>query len=456
MSEYLQDLRKESEGLSLSDSTLIDLLHANKNDLPLTITQLREMKHGDGQEVFDETATVALVLESEETESHQVQRDAFTPGTSMNKKEVAEILEKVRGFGTSSAEWTWQEEEKAKAPSISVVRHVAKEVEENRQLKANMDAAEDVWERQKRMKARRQQRKMEKEVATIPTSTAPLDSEPTLPRAPQSQLESDFTFLPPERPPPVVIYLHSGTQVPPSALSKIRAVFTLNDINEEDIREIDIANDFEMQSVLQQQSNGNLKFPLIAIHGRLLGDLEDLMKAHNEENLAAYLTRPQLPESEEDDECLQLTVLDKMLDAGEYVVAGVGYAVTYPFAVLSSWAFGTSPQTSLPAEEIVDFKVIHCNWYWRHLRRIFRFTATCIQRIHPKHMEIRASHSYESVVSFKILNEGNAIIEYQQSSPDYFASRPSDLREMIRIILSKNCKVSVETTETKDDLPKQS
>ena len=102
----------------------------------------------------------------------------------------------------------------------------------------------------------------------------------------------------------------------------------------------------------------------------------------------------------------------------------------------------------------VDFDVVHTNWYWRNLRRRFRFMDNEFVRLHPTHMDVRAAHKYNDVQTITFMSKTkyvhvfglfpcsprlcSIVIKYRDnSSPDYITAVAPDCENMAKLITSR-------------------
>jgi len=93
-----------------------------------------------------------------------------------------------------------------------------------------------------------------------------------------------------------------------------------------------------------------------------------------------------------------------------------------------------------PMEEgnMLEFHVIHTNWYWRRLRRILRFGEKYYLRVHPDLGEVRACHEYKAIAKMIVIEKRHLVLHYNEtSSPDFFRAAPKDIKAMTAHILSR-------------------
>ena len=219
--------------------------------------------------------------------------------------------------------------------------------------------------------------------------------------------------------PKVVVYKHH-TPLSNERLERIQNVFEGKGMEKgEEVKVVDVANDYEMQSFLSEMGGGEGKvcYPVISICGHLVYGEEALMKLGEETGgIEQYLQgmggrNCEGDKGNGDDENgdggnhndddnnnnndnnddidsnshLELGNFDKMLGAGETLANGMGSIISLPFSLL--WS--SPPETKQVKKEGEEFKVIHTNWYYRRLHRIFRFEEDKISRLHPDHRDVR-------------------------------------------------------------------
>eukprot|EP01128_Nolandella_sp_AFSM9_P004464 TRINITY_DN2007_c0_g1_i1.p1 TRINITY_DN2007_c0_g1~~TRINITY_DN2007_c0_g1_i1.p1 ORF type:complete len:664 (+),score=204.17 TRINITY_DN2007_c0_g1_i1:65-1993(+) len=218
-----------------------------------------------------------------------------------------------------------------------------------------------------------------------------------------------------------------------------------------DIKEVDLATDYELGGFIKAQGNGvPLVYPVVFLRATFVGNLEALVAWRASGKLTRQINGD-MSDSENGDSgsdlpsgpvpvssdasAPSLGVLDKALEGMETMASYLNPLSWLP------WSTTKSPST----DDSMEFDVIHTNWYWRKLRRKFRFTETVILRIHAKHGDVRAAHPYSEVASLKRPNPYNLVISYStSSSPDYIKASTPDIDAMISILLEKNPALKVE------------
>jgi len=206
------------------------------------------------------------------------------------------------------------------------------------------------------------------------------------------------------------------------------------------------SRDLELMALMIAKANGEPTLA-VSINSHFVGDLEALKKLSPEEILAMLNEKPNeqntiSQRTDDDEKDVELGVLDKVLNITEFLVSGVStlalLPVTAPYYALSIMWSGLTGK-SKTEEKYVDFEVIHTNWYWRHLNRVFRFTDTKILRLHPKYLDnVRAAHEYNTVESLELVDPQNLIIRYNDSSPaDYLRAKSSQIQKMVNLIVQR-------------------
>merc|ERR1711862_891593 len=170
---------------------------------------------------------------------------------------------------------------------------------------------------------------------------------------------------------------------------EIKEKFILNGFSDNEIKVIDVSCDMELASFLKNICGDleNLKFPIVCTGNMPIGTIEQVNTLID--GTGVFVGQG---------------VLDHCLDAAEYVVSGVSTLLWLPVSIVTYPFRSEKPGLEKGADD-VDFDIVHTNWYWRNLKRRFRFTKNGILRIHPTHNDIRASHPYSSILAIKVLSE---------------------------------------------------
>eukprot|EP00011_Vannellida_sp_DIVA3-517-6-12_P013442 CAMPEP_0114605228 /NCGR_PEP_ID=MMETSP0168-20121206/950_1 /TAXON_ID=95228 ORGANISM="Vannella sp., Strain DIVA3 517/6/12" /NCGR_SAMPLE_ID=MMETSP0168 /ASSEMBLY_ACC=CAM_ASM_000044 /LENGTH=572 /DNA_ID=CAMNT_0001816079 /DNA_START=77 /DNA_END=1795 /DNA_ORIENTATION=- len=214
---------------------------------------------------------------------------------------------------------------------------------------------------------------------------------------------------------------------------------------EADVKLVDVSHDAELAGFVHERVNENaetpvqIKYPYVCIHGRTVGQLSDLKR------LAAAGQFRDLLNKEDVDLDVRVSgtgvyvgqgILDHCLDAAEYVASGVSSMLLLP-VTLVTWPFRSGAANSTP--EGIDFDVVHTNWYWRNLKRKFRFCEESFLRIHPRHNDVRATHAYDTVKTIRFADTTNISVEYNDgSATDYITATEQDCNQIVSIIQKHN------------------
>jgi len=204
-------------------------------------------------------------------------------------------------------------------------------------------------------------------------------------------------------------------------------------VRSEEIKTIDISNDFEIMGSIFLITKEE-KLPMLVIGNNFIGglnniiefdatNLNNIIKNGREENLESIIEEKYIPQD--------LGVFNRLLQNVELVVSWIN-----PFNYFKSKIHNDFSQMK-------QFDVIHTNWYYRKLNRKFCFGEEMFLRVHPIHLDIRGFHNYNEVTSIIKYDEKNMKIIYSNnSSPDYIQSPQND--QIISIITSKNKKVTIQ------------
>lgn len=231
-------------------------------------------------------------------------------------------------------------------------------------------------------------------------------------------------------------------------VKEITKLFIDNGFKQEDIFVSDVSHDMELASFLKEICKNTESYPLVCAGNlpigtvehvrKLVSDSEKLQSLHNGTYQPDFLTQDQADSLREGTGTVGRGVLDHGLDAVEYVISSVGSLLWLPVNIVT-YPFRSAKEELKKETDDLDFEIVHTNWYWRNLRRTFRFTKDSILRIHPSHNDVRASHRYDTIMSISVVDENNMIITYEdKSSPDYIKSTPQDLEQMVKIITERS------------------
>lgn len=254
------------------------------------------------------------------------------------------------------------------------------------------------------------------------------------------------------RPPKVSIFVCSAQSEQPEPISaatnekiaELRALLLDNAVPNSEIVITDLVNDREQSCFIQQKLGREVAYPVVSILGQPIGDITALRAVIAEDRLTAILAgaphEPATPLPTQSGPAHQgQGVLDVCLDAVEYIGSTVSGIISTPFWLLS-YPFRSHHKCELPkGPNDVDFDVVHTNWYWRNQKRKFRFYDNEFVRIHPTHMDIRATHKYATIQSIRRFDDNTITIAYNDaSSPDWLVAAPEDISAIIEVIRRKS------------------
>jgi len=200
---------------------------------------------------------------------------------------------------------------------------------------------------------------------------------------------------------------------------------------ESDIKEVDLARDFELAGFIKAKGGGQVPILGVLMRTEIIGDVQLLKQKIESGEILKMLKDDASQIGKLTPQELQLGILDRCLEGAESL-----------FSVLNllnplSW-LGWNSKIKPTDQVAIEFEVIHTNWYWRCLRRLLRFHGTYFLRIHPKHHDVRAHHYYSNIASITLVDSTNAVFRYKDgSSPDFIRCPATDLKKMINLISSR-------------------
>jgi len=257
------------------------------------------------------------------------------------------------------------------------------------------------------------------------------------------------------RPPKVSIFVcpnrenDTATAASEAAVGELRTLLLGNGVLDSEITVIDVSHDREQACFIQQKLGREVAYPVVSVLGQPIGNLDALNKLVHDNQLQAvlngtpYESAVPLPTQSGPANHGQ-GVLDVCLDAVEYIGSTVTSVVAAPFWLLS-YPFRSHAKCELPkGPNDVDFDVVHTNWYWRNQKRKFRFYDDEFVRIHPTHMDIRATHKYATIDSIRRFDPTSICISYNDSSsPDWIVATEDDISAIIEVIRRKGKRADV-------------
>ncbi|MDP2438356.1 MAG: hypothetical protein Q8P67_21630 [archaeon] len=214
----------------------------------------------------------------------------------------------------------------------------------------------------------------------------------------------------------------------------LKGRFLTLSVPESQIRVCDVTKDPEMAAWMNEQLRNSGKAfsnPLVFIHRFPIGNRKDVDELVANNQHTALLQNPGDRvdgAGSADDGSLSVGVFGGLLNVGEALGSGLWSVATAPIA-LGKWLWGTA---SPEPETGIDFLVVHQNWYWRNLHRVFRFTEKGILRMHPSHKDVRAQHDYTSIEQVQVVDNHNIRISYKDgSAEDWIRAPQADLIRML-------------------------
>eukprot|EP01127_Copromyxa_protea_P005053 TRINITY_DN14882_c0_g1_i1.p1 TRINITY_DN14882_c0_g1~~TRINITY_DN14882_c0_g1_i1.p1 ORF type:complete len:424 (-),score=92.13 TRINITY_DN14882_c0_g1_i1:38-1201(-) len=188
-----------------------------------------------------------------------------------------------------------------------------------------------------------------------------------------------------------------------------------SNIAEKDIRLADITEDIELIGLIKALS-GELNLPAIFIQRSYIGGFSRLQELHTANKLKDYLSLTSASSEPE------LRVIDKALEGVEALMSFIN-----PMSWI--WSSSSSAESTAP-----EFEVIHTNWYYRQLKRKFRFFDLVFLRINPRDGAVRASRKYSEISQIVVADSRHMEIHYKATHyPDYIAASPQQIEEMLAI-----------------------
>jgi glutaredoxin len=198
------------------------------------------------------------------------------------KQELEELQN--RGFGLCSAHWDWsgegtqqtlQEEDGCNQgdqdhKKLTRLRQYAREVEDNSRAKSQKEKADEIFDKQERMRM------------CAPSSAS----------KPSEKTSSSVTSVTPQYRPRVFLYNQGEKKFSDRDVAKIEAIFVLHDC--EDISIVDVSQNPELKTHLEEEisiGEKQLTFPCLTINDHYIGGFEDLLHIHNEDGHIEYLLK---------------------------------------------------------------------------------------------------------------------------------------------------------------------
>jgi len=219
----------------------------------------------------------------------------------------------------------------------------------------------------------------------------------------------------------------------------MKKILAESGVPETDVKEVDPSNDIELTGFIKAKCRGQLKFPILFIRDEMIGGLEALQKIQQDGTLTERIARDKanqntsprstktsqddITESQQSTQEISMGVLNTALEKAENVLSYLN-----PL----NW-FRGGKQTDKD-ESVIEFNVIHTNWYWRQQTRVLRLTKDHILRIHPKYGDVRAAQKYDEISKVVVKNKDYFILYYKESSPDYFRAPSNAIEKIVSTI----------------------
>jgi len=204
-------------------------------------------------------------------------------------------------------------------------------------------------------------------------------------------------------------------------------------VNEADIKVVDLKNDFELASMIKSIANSlpnNADSPIVFVKGKYLGDEQRLRQIFSSgdiqstiANILATQTDVSAGHARSTVDVPRLGMLDRTLENVETV-----------FSYLNPVGWLRKANTTEKSLDVVEFDVIHTNWYWRNQKRKLQFHPQGFRRLHPTYGDVRSSQSYSDISKIEIKSPTLMIFHYKTSSSDWIKCSSKDQQEIISII----------------------
>ena len=238
----------------------------------------------------------------------------------------------------------------------------------------------------------------------------------------------------------IIIYTRGAQDVnnnQETLVNDIKNLLADKGITQEEYTIMDTSENQELAAYLKEScGNKEITFPIVDILRIPVGNIDQLKKILSDANNVQRIKNGDFA-YEGSGKFVGQGVLDHCLDAAEYVISGVKSVLWSPVSFVG-WLAGYGKSSLTKGAVDHDFEIVHTNWYWRNLKRKFRFTADSILRIHPVHNDVRATHTYASIRQLQIVDDTNFVIDYSDSSPDYIQADSVDIVKMINIIKERS------------------
>lgn len=451
---------------NLGEDAIAAVLIAQNNDVDKACDELLNMAVGDdlfARSVFiEEKLSASQHLQRFDKQQEEIwlkckqEQEVRLAEQQKKDKELQQKREKEEKLRKQREEEEKLRREEQKRIIIERQEREAKRLEQEKQaallLKQKLDAEKAALNAEKeatsaklKAEAEAQQIQLERERLALEAEKLKIQAEKDKIAAEREQLLAQQT------PPKISIYTRKHQEDKEynqdNISNEIKDLFISSGFKNEEIKVMDVSHDMELASFLKNICGDldNIKYPLVCAGNLPIGTI-DQVKAlvNNSEQLTLLHEGKYVPDFLTDAQTNSLKdgtgvfvgqgVLDHCLDAAEYVISGVSSLLWLPVSLVT-YPFRSEKEELQKGPDDVDFDIVHTNWYWRNLKRRFRFTQKAILRIHPTHNDIRASHLYDSILTIKVIDDKSIVINYNDgSSPDYVCATPEGITTMIDII----------------------
>jgi len=251
----------------------------------------------------------------------------------------------------------------------------------------------------------------------------------------------------------VAIFFRSDNHNAAADQQKQQLELMLSQFGVTDVGCVDVCSDFELIGVLKEKYGQSVEFPSVFVHGDHLGGAAKLREI-GADGLQQQINVPQqqqsgegegAPSAEGDESKKEQKdwtgtyvgqgVLDKCLDATEYIASSLNSLLWLPVTILW-WPFsGSKPDDTSKKSNEIDFDVVHTNWYWRNLRRRFRLSDKHFSRLHPSYNDVRSVHEYSTIEKMERVSDTQFVIHYNdKSAPDYITAEADKCKAMMEAL----------------------
>jgi len=408
---------------NLDIGVIKDVYLAQKEDVDKTIDELLTIAVGD--DIFARSTYIEEKLSaSQGLRNFESEQQKLLNQYQVQKEKEEKKLEKEKKI----------EKERKKKQEEETQRKL-KQV----QLKLELEKAEQIKKQTKeeRLKLEKEKKELAEEKRKIQEEKERIENEKALLEEIKSAAK-------------ISIYTRNQQKVEgidqDKIVNEIKNLLTTNGIKENEISLNDVSSDMELASFLKEIcKQDEIQYPLVCASNLPIGGINRLKSLiENKNRWENVISGEYIPEFLTEEQTKSLKdgtgvfvgqgVFDHCLDAAEYVISSVSTLLWLPVSIVT-YPFRSEKEKLQKGCSDVDFDIVHTNWYWRNLKRRFRFTKEAILRIHPTLNDIRASHMYTSIEIVRIVNDNSIVISYKDgSSPDYVNGTKEVISSMIKLI----------------------